>query len=68
MQVHLFTQVTTGFAELEVAREEGLVEIGGRLPTATQLHQAFIKNPLKAFSRQQEGEFCLPATVKYYFR
>ena len=30
--------------------------------TAPSFHQ----NPLEAFSRQQEGEFCLPTTVKYY--
>ena len=36
------TQVTTGLQNWKCAGRR-LVEIGGRLPTATQLHQAFIK-------------------------
>ena len=36
-----------------------LVEIGGRLPTATQLHQSFVKSSRQAFSSKQEGEFCV---------
>ena len=35
-------QVTTGLQNWKCARRR-LVEIGGRLPTATQLHQSFIK-------------------------
>ena len=36
------TQVTTGLQNWKCAGRR-LVEIGGRLPTATQLHQAFVK-------------------------
>ena len=59
------TQVTTGLQNWKCAGRR-LVEIGGRLPTATQLHQAFIKILSKHLSRQQEGEFYLPTAVKHY--
>ena len=43
-----------------------LVEIGGRLPTATQLHPVFHQDTHQAFGIEQEGEVCVSAEVKHH--
>ena len=50
------TQVTTGLQNWKCARRR-LVEIGGRLPTATQLHQAFIKILSKHLAANKKVNF-----------
>ena len=60
-------QATSGLQNWKCAGRR-LVEIGGRLPTATQLHQSFVKNqdPLKAFGSKQEIKLYVPAAVEHY--
>ena len=50
------TQVTTGLQNWKCAGRR-LVEIGGRLPTATQLHQAFIKILSKHLAANKKVNF-----------
>ena len=50
------TQVTTGLQNWKCAGRR-LVEIGGRLPTATQLHQAFIKILAKHLASNKKVNF-----------
>ena len=50
------TQVTTGLQNWKCAGRR-LVEIGGRLPTATQLHQAFIKILSKHLASNKKVNF-----------
>ena len=57
------TQVTTGLQNWKCAGRR-LVEIGGRLPTATQLQQAFIKILSKHLASNKNGELCVSATVE----
>ena len=49
-------QVTSGLQNWKCARRR-LVEIGGRLPTATQLHQAFIKILSKHLAANKKVNF-----------
>ena len=49
-------QVTTGLQNWKCAGRR-LVEIGGRLPTATQLHQSFIKILTKHLAANQKVKF-----------
>ena len=49
-------QVTTGLQNWKCAARR-LVEIGGRLPTATQLHQSFIKIPTKHLAANKKVNF-----------
>ena len=58
------TQVTTGLPKNWKCAGRRLVEIGGRLPTDSAT-PGICENSLEASSRQQEGEFCLSATIKY---
>ena len=58
-------QVTSGLQNWQCAGRR-LVEIGGRLPTATQLHQSFIKENSENIWHQQEGELCVSAEVKHH--
>ena len=50
------TQVTTGLQNWKCAGRR-LVEIGGRLPTATQLHQAFVKILSKHLASNKKVNF-----------
>ena len=50
------TQVTTGLQNWKCAGRR-LVEIGGRLPTATQLHQAFVKILSKHLAANKKVNF-----------
>ena len=58
-------QATTGLQNWKCAGRR-LVEIGGRLPTATQLHKSFIKILSKAVVRKQEVELHVSATVEHH--
>ena len=58
-------QVTSGLQNWKCAGRR-LVEIGGRLPTATQLHQSFIKILSTAFGSKQEVELHVSTAVKHH--
>ena len=58
-------QATSGLQNWKCAGRR-LVEIGGRLPTATQLHQSFIKILSKHLASNKRLRFYVPATVEHY--
>ena len=58
------TQVTTGLQNWKCAGSVGRDWWSSSY--GYSIAPSFHQNPLEALSRQQEGEFCLPTTVKYY--